>query len=145
MSKLRGRPFQRGNKFGRGRPRGSKNKISPDVGKLLKEHSEAVWRKIILSALQGNPQAQRLYVQYIPPLERPAIGIVVPDQPSPRGLAEILDRVLHEVVNGNVSAEEGKKIADIVERRRHVFETVELDERMSSAEELTERAAEMQR
>jgi hypothetical protein len=135
--KRRGRPFEVGNKFGRGRPRGSKNKISCNVRKLLGEHAEAVWRKVILMALQGNVPAQRLCVKYMPALDASPVYIDLPSQQTPRGLVMILDTVLHHVASGQLSAEDGKKIADIVERRRRVLETVEIDERVRAMEELT--------
>ena len=41
----RGRPFEPGNHFGRGRPKGSRNKRSLVANELLIEHGEAIVRK----------------------------------------------------------------------------------------------------
>ena len=56
----RGRPFERGNKFGRGRPPGSRNKVPHSLQKLLHKHGEAILRKCMVEALKGEKQAMRL-------------------------------------------------------------------------------------
>ena len=65
MNKLRGRPFQAGNKMSRGRPRGSCNKGHNVAEQLLKEHSEAITRKWLLSALQGDSACIRQCMDYL--------------------------------------------------------------------------------
>src|SRR6266478_8938759 len=51
-----GRPFEPGNNLGKGRPRGSKNKIKPNARKLLEEYEEPLIRTAIIIALQiGKP------------------------------------------------------------------------------------------
>jgi len=50
----RGRPFEPGNKLGRGRPRGSRNKTTLVAGELLHSYALALMRKAIALALQGD-------------------------------------------------------------------------------------------
>ena len=50
----RGRPFEPGNKLGRGRPRGSKNKSTSVSRRLLEEHEKLLIGKNIAEALKGN-------------------------------------------------------------------------------------------
>jgi hypothetical protein len=50
----RGRPFEVGNKLGRGRPRGSRNKRTLAVQELLNGHTEGLVRKALVMALQGD-------------------------------------------------------------------------------------------
>jgi hypothetical protein len=66
----RGRPFEPGNKFGRGRPRGSRNKTSAAVQELLNSHAEAIVRKAILLALKdgGQPTMIRALLDRIVPV-----------------------------------------------------------------------------
>ena len=47
MKKSRGRPFKKGNKHGRGRPKGSRNKKSDPGKELLKEYEPHLTRKLI--------------------------------------------------------------------------------------------------
>ena len=60
MNHTRGRPFQPGNSFGRGRPHGSRNSATIALQKLLDGHGEAITKKCALLALQGDPTALRL-------------------------------------------------------------------------------------
>jgi hypothetical protein len=61
----RGRPFELGNKFGRGRPRGSRNKKTLLIQGLLEEHAAALMRKSLLLALQGDTQLLRLILDHL--------------------------------------------------------------------------------
>jgi hypothetical protein len=50
----RGRPFEAGNEFGRGRPPGSRNQKTLVLQELLEEHAPALMRKALVMAMQGN-------------------------------------------------------------------------------------------
>jgi hypothetical protein len=50
----RGRPFEAGNKFGGGRPRGSRNKRSLLAQQLLDSHGEAVVGRALVVAVSGG-------------------------------------------------------------------------------------------
>src|SRR6266850_1308069 len=63
MNHTRGRPFQPGNSFGRGRPHGSRNSATIALQKLLDGHGEAITKKCALMALQGDPTALRLCME----------------------------------------------------------------------------------
>ena len=56
----RGRPFQEGNKLGRGRPLGSRNKKTLLIEELLCENSESLLQKALDLAQQGNVPMLRL-------------------------------------------------------------------------------------
>jgi hypothetical protein len=45
MSEVRGRPFQPGNSFGRGRPAGSRNKATIALQAMLEQHGEHILKK----------------------------------------------------------------------------------------------------
>ena len=60
----RGRPFEPGNKFGRGRPRGSRNKTTRILEELLDEHAPALLRKTLVMALQGQVPLLRKLMQH---------------------------------------------------------------------------------
>ncbi len=65
MSQVRGRPFQPGNSYGRGRPKGSRNKITSEIRRILDEASVAVLVKCILQAKNGHFPSQRLVVDLL--------------------------------------------------------------------------------
>jgi hypothetical protein len=72
MDKVRGRPFGPGNKLGRGRPKGSRNKTRNQSQQLLDQHAEAITRVCIISAMKGNQKAVQLCMELISPARRDA-------------------------------------------------------------------------
>ena|ERR1041385_1489157 len=75
MNKPRGRPFLPGNKFGRGRPKGSRNREKSPGQHLLDEWTPHLVRKLISMAMQGSLSAMRLCMERISPALRGA-GVV---------------------------------------------------------------------
>jgi hypothetical protein len=62
---IRGRPFERGNKFGRGRPRGSRNQISQEARELLLTFKGTVVRKSVLEAAKKDNGDNRLLAKLL--------------------------------------------------------------------------------
>jgi hypothetical protein len=67
LAMIRGRPFERGNKFGRGRPPGSRNRKTTALQKLLDDYSPALLRKSVALALQGDVPLLRMFVDRMLP------------------------------------------------------------------------------
>jgi hypothetical protein len=63
----RGRPFEPGNTFGRGRPRGSPNKKSLALQKLLLEHGPEIIKTVIDRAKKGERTALALCMERLIP------------------------------------------------------------------------------
>jgi hypothetical protein len=80
-SMKRGRPFEPGNQFGRGRPLGSRNKKTLAVQHLLEEHSESVLRKALVRALEGDSPMLQTLLSYI--LARPKDAPLKPECSGP--------------------------------------------------------------
>src|SRR5439155_25334874 len=59
MNKPRGRPFEPGNKYGRGRPKGSRNKEKYPGEKILDEYGPHIMFKCISQALNGDHPSMR--------------------------------------------------------------------------------------
>jgi hypothetical protein len=72
MNKPRGRPFPPGNKLGRGRHKGSRNKSKMPGQHLLDEYSEHLTRKCIALAMQGDRSAMRICMARVSPARRDA-------------------------------------------------------------------------
>src|SRR5437667_3683056 len=100
MMKPRGRPFPPGNTFGRGRPKGSRNKTTFAAQQLLDEYGEALTRKCVLEALQGDPLAMRLCMERVLPVRREA---AVRMKLSPVATARDVDTAEQQVVHGIAS------------------------------------------
>ena len=136
MSQVRGKPFQPGNSFGRGRPKASQNKGTLLAQQLLEEHAEPLMRKCLLEALKGDRNALRLCVERIlPPCRDRCIQL----PRLPIGTAADLDisnqRVVHAVTDGKITPSEGETVVNILEDRRRILETRDLDSRLKALEQ----------
>ena len=133
----RGRPFQPGNKLGRGRPSGSRNKKTVLIEELLADNSEPLLRKALQLALKGNTQMLRLLLD--PVLRRPKDAPVTIG-PLPMGTPEELlqsqARVMQELASGKLSLNQVEQIFQMLENARKLMETHDLDQRLRAMEQL---------
>jgi hypothetical protein len=129
----RGRPFQPGNKFGKGRPAGSRNKATIQLQALLDGEGEAIMRKAIEGAKAGKPGPLRLCVERLLARrrERP-VQLDLPVEVMTAGdIARTLAAVLTAVSRGEITLGEAEQIANILEVRRRAIETTELERRVN--------------
>jgi hypothetical protein len=133
----RGRPFEPGNKLSRGRPCGSRNKRTWRSQQLLDEHGEAIVHKALVAALKGDVPLLRTFLGYI--LRRPE------DRPVETGplhigsaeeLSKALDNVMMKVASGKLSPGDAQAVAALIESRRRVLETQDLEMRLRALEQL---------
>jgi hypothetical protein len=128
---MKGRPFQPGNKFGRGRPRGSRNQASLAAQALMDSHSEPLIRKCLVMALQGDAAAMRLCMERVlsPRREQP-VRMKTPRIKTAAELSQALEEVLKSVACGRLTPGEAQVIASILESRRQVIATEEFEQRL---------------
>jgi hypothetical protein len=127
----RGVPFEPGNKLGRGRPQGSRNKSTMAALDLLSEHADVVVRKCIAEALRGNKMAMKLCMDRMVPARRnPPVKLTLPPVDTASGVTKALNVVLKAISSGRLTPEEGLTISDILETKRCAIETAELETRI---------------
>jgi hypothetical protein len=104
---------------------------------LLDEHGEAIVRKALVLALQGDAPLLRTLLAYL--LQRPE------DRPVETGplqignaeeLSKTLENVLMKVASGKLNVGQAQGVATLLEGRRRVLETQELEMRLRALEEL---------
>src|SRR5256885_7888037 len=135
MNKPRGRPFESGNKHGRGRPKGSRNKTTLAVQQLLNEHARSLTLKCIFEGLNGNSRALRLCIERLTPACRDAaIQIRLPKTVTAKDVDAAEQTVLGAVAAGRLTPSEGESLMNILENRRKSIETVELLPRIEQLE-----------
>ena len=134
---VRGRPFEPGNKLGRGRPKGSRNKARNQSQQLLDQHAEAITRVCIISAMKGNQKAVQLCTERISPARRdPSLQIRLGPINTASELAAASQRVVRGIGSGKITPSEGEKITSVLENRRKVIETADLDSRVAKLEQV---------
>jgi len=131
----RGRPFQSGNKFGRGRPRGSRNKRSRVAQRLLYEHSESLVRKAMVEALKGDAPLLRTLLPYVLPRwkDAPVLTGKLPTR-TIADLSNAMDAILQRVSGGELTLQDGHTLADLISTKMSVLVNVELEDRVSKLE-----------
>jgi hypothetical protein len=131
----RGKPFEPGNKLGRGRPRGSRNKTTLMAQALLDSHADRLVRKCVVSALQGDSQALRLCFDRILPARRELpVKIGKLSLGTAADLSKASELITQKVAEGRITPGQGHAVAELLEQRRKIIETEDLDRRLQALE-----------
>jgi hypothetical protein len=133
----RGKPFAPGNKFGRGRPRGSRNTKSLIAQELLESHAEPVLRKALGLALEGDTQIiSKLLPYLLPRPKEPPVKIGPLPSATTEEIAQSYDAILKKVSTGQLTVSQAQELLALFEERRHLLETLGFDARLGALEEL---------
>ncbi len=115
----------------RGRPVGSRNKLSLLAQKFLEADAEKIITAIIEKAKAGDPTAQRLCLERImPPMRSSAIQIDLPKLETPQQILKGYDALFDALGRGDLTLEELERLSDILENRRKAIETTVLAEEL---------------
>ena len=121
--------------MGRGRPRGSRNKATVLAQELFDSYSEPVIRKCIAMAIQGDATAMRLCLDRILPARRELpVKIGKLSTRTAQDIATASETVTRKVTAGELTPGQGQAFADILDRRREVIVTQDLDQRLRAVE-----------
>ena len=130
--KTRGRPFQKGNP---GRPKGAQNRTTRLIEALLEGEAEAIGRKCIERAKEGDSVALRLAMERIAPVGRSKpVHFKMPALETAADLAKALGAVLTATSRGEITPDEAVSVAQLLEFKRKSFETIEIEERLAALE-----------
>lgn len=140
MNKPRGRPFEQGNSFGRGRPKGSRNKEKSPGQRIFEQYAEPLVRKCIAQALQGDRSAMRLCMERISPAQREAsIRMSLPKIETAKDVHRAAEKVTEAIRRGEITPTDGETIMRILESRSRVIERVDFESRLERLEREPER------
>jgi len=132
----RGRPFQPGNQYGRGRPRGSKNKSTQVCSELLEQNAQLLIRKCIFMAAQGDRVALRLCLERLLPARRAQpVRFAKLRARTAAQIADSYGSLLGDISAGRLTPDEGQHIAGILESQRKALETADLERRLEALEQ----------
>jgi hypothetical protein len=131
----RGRPFEPGNHFGRGRPRGSRNKKTLIVRQLLDEHADSILRKAMLTGLQGDsPMLQALLSYILPRPKDTPLKTEVLRTATAKELSQSMDVILKRACDGQITLTQAQQLAALIETRRQLLQTEEFETRLGILE-----------
>jgi hypothetical protein len=102
---------------------------------LLEGEAEAIGRKCIERAKEGDSVALRLAMEQIAPVERGRpVHFKMPALGAAADLPKALGAVLTATSTGEITPEEAVSLAQVVEIRRKSLETLEMEERLAALE-----------
>lgn len=111
-----------------GRPKGTRN-TQTQLIKLLEPYAEKLINKMVEDALDGDPHALRLCIERL--LPRAKHRVVVSDLRVLNGNYDsTIDSILQEILLGNISPDEGKKMITLLEEhqnRKEVNSIIQMD------------------
>ena len=131
----RGRPFEAGNKFGLGRPPGSRNQKTVLIEEFLDENCESLLHKALNLAQEGNiPMLRLLLDRVLPRAKDAAVSIELLPLRTPEELLQAQEGVMQELALGQLTPNQAEQIFSLIEARRRLLETHELEQRLHALE-----------
>ncbi|GJE57749.1 DUF5681 domain-containing protein [Methylobacterium thuringiense] len=132
-----GKPFAEGQSGNpAGRPRGSRNRATLALETILDGDAEAIVRKAIELAREGEPQALRMCLDRLLPVrrERP-VRFELPEITTTDDLPKATSALLQAVASGDITPSEAADVGHALAAHMRAIETASLNERMRRIEE----------
>src|SRR4051794_17859671 len=116
-----------------GRPAGARNRATLAALALLEGEAEALTRRCVELALAGDVTALRLCLDRLLPKSR-AVRLRLPLR-TLADLEEAGDAVSGALADGIIALDEVSTLTGLIEARRRVLETIELERRLEALEQ----------
>lgn len=137
---IRGRPFEEG-KSGNpaGRPKGARNRTTVAMQALLEGEAEALPRKAIEMAQEGDPVALRMCLDRLLPVPKDRhVTFDLPVIETTADMPKASAALLHAVASGEITPSEAADIGRAVEAHAKTIEVRDLFERLDRLERVNE-------
>lgn len=130
------KPGESGNP--QGKPKGTLHKATRAAQALLSGETQALTRKCIELALDGDTVALRLCLERIIPARRDSpISLKLPKIAGAGDIPKVLGAVLKAVAGGEITPQEGQALTAMLETYRRGLELSDIDARLTALEERT--------
>jgi hypothetical protein len=123
----RGKPFEAGNQFGKGRAEGSRNKVTLALEQLLEGDAPAITRKMIQLAKKGDPTSIRLCMDRVYPVRRERqLKLDLPEIHTADDVTAAFRAVIQSLAQGDITTDQAERISRLLEFGRKSIETENL-------------------
>jgi hypothetical protein len=103
--------------------------------KILAEYGDALTRKCVAMALKENPVAMRVCMERLLPVRRDQpVRFKFPQVRTAAEADQALNALLQGSARGQLTPTETKQMAEILEGKRRMIETLELEQRIQALE-----------
>ncbi len=128
----RGKPFQRGNP---GRPKGARNKATLAAEALLSGEAEALARRAVELALEGDTTALRLCLERIVPPQRDRpVMFALPRLETPADAVRASAALVEAVASGDLTPAEAGELSKLLDGFTRAIEVHDLMARVEQLE-----------
>lgn len=118
-----------------GRPRGSRNQSTQMAEILLEGEAEALTRRAIELALDGDTTALKLCLERIVPQRKSrAVSFDLPPIDRAADLGGAIGAVLQAASSGRLLLDEAAALVGMMESKRRAMETMDLEQRLQALE-----------
>ena len=133
----RGRPFQKGQSANpKGKPKGTRKGTTVIAQNLLDGEGEALVRKVVELALEGDLPCLRICLErLVPPEKNAPIEIGLPQICAVVDIPKILAALSAKLDAGGISPSEARTVIDLAEAFRKALEVADLGPRIHALEE----------
>jgi hypothetical protein len=139
---MRGKPFEPGNKAGKGRPTGSRNQKSI-YEETLAEFGVPIIKKGALMALNGDRSLLRVCIErLIPPAQPPPTRFRLPKNEGELDMEKILKSILKQTSTGRISPQQAAEFGTLAEIYMRTVGEVKYEERLAALEAVEEHNSE---
>ncbi len=131
-----GKPFTEGQSGNpAGRPKGSRNKTTVALEKILDGDAESILRKAVEMAQDGDPTALRLCLdRLLPPRKDRPISFALPAIETADDLPKATGAIVAAVAAGELTPSEAAEISKTLDVHVRAIEATELHRRMAALE-----------
>ncbi len=120
----------------KGRPKGTRNRVTLVALAAMEEGGEAIARRMVELAKGGDIAAARLVLErLVPPAKERPVSLDMPDTSTAEGISAAQQAILRAVAVGDLLPGEAATLAGVVEARRKSLETLVLEQRIAALEE----------
>jgi hypothetical protein len=124
----RGRPFELGNRSGKGRPPGSGNKSNLALEEIFNDNRETLTRKLIAEAKKGSPWALKFCVERIfARLPEKPINLQLPKIHTREDLVQAFQEVVQAAAEGRITSEQADRMTTVLVSGQKFIENDELN------------------
>jgi len=133
----RGRPFEKGLSGNpKGRPKGNRNRATVMAQALLDGEAEALIRKVVQLALEGDPACLRICLDRLVPRKKDSpIGFNLPEMGVVADIPKFFTSVAQTLRDGEITPSEAGTLIDMAGVFHKLLELVEIEARLSALEE----------
>ena len=134
-------PFEKGESGNpAGRPRGSRNRATLLMESLLADDAEAIGRKAIEMAKQGDMAAIRLCMDRLAPVRKgEPVAFELPPLDKPADSVAAAAEIVAAVAAGELTPSEAAELAKVIDVYVRAIATKAFDERLAKLEATTQR------